>query len=116
VFGLPGNPVSVAVSFEAFVRPALLRMLGRADGRRRTLRAVAEVGWPSPVGRRQYMPVALGTAGDAHDGLPSVRPATVGGAGSHLVGGLAAADGFAIVAEHVDRVAVGDLVEVAVTR
>ena len=28
VFGLPGNPVSAMVSFEAFVRPALRRMLG----------------------------------------------------------------------------------------
>jgi molybdopterin molybdotransferase len=28
-FGLPGNPVSVFVSFEVFVRPALLKMMGR---------------------------------------------------------------------------------------
>ena len=116
VFGLPGNPVSVAVSFEAFVRPALLRMLGRAEVRRPTRRAVAEVGWRSPSDRRQYMPVVLGEPDDAHDGLPAVRPATAGGAGSHLVGGLAAADGYAIIPEHVDGVAAGDLVDVAVTR
>src|SRR5690606_16021219 len=30
-FGLPGNPVSVAVSFEVFVRPALLALQGVAD-------------------------------------------------------------------------------------
>jgi molybdopterin molybdotransferase len=29
VFGLPGNPVSVFVTFEEFVRPALLKMMGR---------------------------------------------------------------------------------------
>ncbi len=29
VFGLPGNPVSTMVSFELFVRPALLKMQGR---------------------------------------------------------------------------------------
>ena len=28
-FGLPGNPVSVFVSFEMFVRPALMKMMGR---------------------------------------------------------------------------------------
>ena len=28
-FGLPGNPVSTTVTFELFVRPALLRMCGR---------------------------------------------------------------------------------------
>ena len=30
-FGLPGNPVSVFVSFELFIRPALLKMMGRRD-------------------------------------------------------------------------------------
>ena len=29
LFGLPGNPVSAAVSFEVFVRPALLQLQGR---------------------------------------------------------------------------------------
>ena len=28
-FGLPGNPVSVFVSFEVFIRPALMKMMGR---------------------------------------------------------------------------------------
>ncbi|MGR0218283.1 molybdopterin molybdotransferase MoeA [Agromyces sp. ZXT2-6] len=112
VFGLPGNPVSVAVSFEVFTRPALLRMLGRADVRRPTWRAVVEHGWRSPAGRRQYMPVAL----EVRDGLPAVRPATAGGAGSHLAAGLASADGFAIVPEDVTDVAADDLVEVAITR
>ncbi|MEI5584076.1 MULTISPECIES: molybdopterin molybdotransferase MoeA [unclassified Agromyces] len=112
VFGLPGNPVGVAVSFEAFVRPALLRMLGRADIRRPTWQAVVELGWRSPAGRRQFMPVAL----SMRDGRPAVRPATTGGAGSHLAAGLAMADGFAIVPEDVEDVAAGDLVEAAITR
>jgi molybdopterin molybdotransferase len=30
VFGLPGNPVSAMVTFEQFVRPALLKMAGRS--------------------------------------------------------------------------------------
>ncbi|MEV1129091.1 gephyrin-like molybdotransferase Glp [Agromyces sp. NPDC049794] len=113
VFGLPGNPVAVAVSFEAFVRPALLRLAGRAEVRRPTWRVKADLGWRSPSGRRQYMPIALGSD---RDGTPTVRPATGGGSGSHLVGGLAMADGFAIVPEDVVEVAAGDVVEVAVTR
>lgn len=112
VFGLPGNPVSVAVSFEAFVRPAILRMLGRAEVRRATWPVTVERGWRSPAGRRQYMPVAL----TVHEGRRAVGPATDGGAGSHLVAGLAAADGFAIVPEDVEDVVVGGVVEVAVTR
>ena len=35
LFGLPGNPVAVMVTFLAFVRPALLRMMGCTAVRRR---------------------------------------------------------------------------------
>ncbi|MFC5857422.1 molybdopterin-binding protein [Agromyces flavus] len=112
VFGLPGNPVSVAVSFEAFVRPALQRLLGRHDVVRPTWPAIAEIGWSSPARRRQYMPVAL----RVRHGRVLARPASPGGAGSHLAAGLAAADGFAIVPELVVDVSAGDLVEVTVTR
>ena len=111
VFGLPGNPVSVAVSFEAFVRPALLRLMGRSEVRRPSWRAVAEVGWRSPAGRRQYMPIAVGSGVDG----PTVRPASESGAGSHLVGRLAGADGFAIIPETVEQVEPGDVVEVVLT-
>jgi len=38
VFGLPGNPVSSMVTFEQFVRPALLKMMGR----RRLFRPIVE--------------------------------------------------------------------------
>src|SRR4029078_4608980 len=37
-FGLPGNPLSAAVSFEVFVRPALLALQGRRDLGRPMLR------------------------------------------------------------------------------
>ncbi|MET4158284.1 gephyrin-like molybdotransferase Glp [Agromyces sp. PvR057] len=119
VFGLPGNPVAVAVSFEVFVRPALLALQGRPDVQRRRLRATAALGWDSPAGRLQVMPVSFVEAecdGDRPDALasPAVRPATRGGAGSHLSGGLAAASGFAVVPEHVVRVEPGDVVEVLV--
>jgi molybdopterin molybdotransferase len=47
-FGLPGNPVSVFVSFEVFVRPAILKMMGRAQLRRR-----GRDGWTAtPTGGR----------------------------------------------------------------
>ncbi|GAA1954186.1 molybdopterin molybdotransferase MoeA [Agromyces allii] len=118
VFGLPGNPVAVAVSFEVFVRPALLALQGRRDVQRRRVRATAALGWDSPAGRLQLMPVAFvepgeGDGGDAEG--DAVRPATRGGTGSHLSGGLAAASGFAIVPEHVSRVEAGDPVDVLVT-
>ena len=39
IFGLPGNTVSALVTFEIFVRPALLRMQGRANVSRRRAKA-----------------------------------------------------------------------------
>ncbi len=39
IFGLPGNPVSSLLTFELFVRPALLRMAGHASVARRRTRA-----------------------------------------------------------------------------
>ena len=50
VFGLPGNPVSAMVTFELFVRPALLRMSGRLDIDRPRL--VARARAPIPNGGR----------------------------------------------------------------
>ena len=46
VFGLPGNPGSAMVSFELFVRPALLRMAGRNDTNRLEVLATAIEGLP----------------------------------------------------------------------
>ena len=40
MFGLPGNPVSTFVTFELFVRPALVALLGRRDGARSIDRGV----------------------------------------------------------------------------
>ncbi len=42
--GLPGNPVSSMVSFELFIRPAILKMLGHTNLFRRTVRARLERG------------------------------------------------------------------------
>ena len=107
LFGLPGNPVSVAVSFEVFVRPALLTMQGRTDVHRPVLRLPAASGWRTPSGRRQYLPVTV-DRGDP--GRWRVRPATAGG--SHLAGSLAHADAYAIVPADVEAVAPGDIVDV----
>jgi molybdopterin molybdotransferase len=106
VFGLPGNPVSVAVSFEVFVRPALLAMQGRADIQRPRATFTADAAWTPPPGRRQYLPAVVDLS------ARTVRPATAGGSGSHLAGGLARAHAFAIVPAEVEAVAVGDPIDV----
>ncbi len=131
VFALPGNPVSSFVSFEVFVRPALLRMRGLADVERPTTTAVVDDGWRTPPGRAQVMPVRFvrpyvarddrGTAGPASlatsPGTADARPphvvrATAGGSGSHLVARLAVAEGLAVVPAEIEQVAPGDRVTV----
>ncbi|WP_223622506.1 gephyrin-like molybdotransferase Glp [Microbacterium sp. EST19A] len=109
VFGLPGNPVSVAMSFEAFVRPALLALQGRTDLQRPTIRLPAATGWRTKEGRRQFVPACIDRSDPARW---TVRPAAAGGSGSHLAAGLARADAYAIVPEDVATVTAGDLVDV----
>ncbi|MEH3090162.1 MAG: molybdopterin molybdotransferase MoeA [Microbacterium arborescens] len=109
VFGLPGNPVSAAVSFEVFVRPALLALQGRSEIHRPALRLPATTTWRTPPGRRQYLPVVIDRSDPVRWG---VRPATTGGSGSHLAGGLAQAEAYAIVAADIETVEPGDLVDV----
>lgn len=104
---LPGNPVSAVVSAEIFVRPMLDRILGRPAAVWHT--AVAGGEWTPPTGRRQVLPVTLGT--DDAGRLVAV-PAHAGGSGSHLVTSLAGADGYAVVAEETTTVHAGDLVSV----
>jgi molybdopterin molybdotransferase len=109
LFGLPGNPVSAAVSFEAFVRPALLALQGRTALDRPRLWLPAATSWRSPAGRRQYLPAVLDQDSDAQW---RVSPATEGGSGSHLAGGLGQAHAFAVVHADVEWVEAGDLIEV----
>lgn len=106
---LPGNPVSVAASFAAFVEPMLRTMLGLPV--RVPEGAVAGEGWASPTGREQRIPVVIDDDADrAGDGRPVVRPATGGGSRSHLGLRLAVAEGWAIVPAEVERVSPGDTV------
>jgi len=51
VFGLPGNPVSAMVSFELFVRPALLRLMGHAKTVKPLYQAVISEDASNPDGR-----------------------------------------------------------------
>lgn len=109
IFALPGNPVSVFVSFEQFVRPALMKMQGRESLLRPSFTAVASTSWRSPTGRAQYMPAVVEHNAN---GQRTVRPASAGGSGSYLVASLAGANALATVAESVTDVHEGDLLDV----
>ncbi|WP_263729472.1 gephyrin-like molybdotransferase Glp [Cellulomonas sp. SG140] len=113
LLALPGNPVSVWVSFHVFVRPALLTMQGAEPSavQPAPVRARAATSWRTPAGRTQYLPVRVAPAAEGW----SVEPAARRGSASHLVGSLAAADGYAIVPAKTEQVQAGDLVDVVLT-
>lgn len=102
VVALPGNPVSVLVSFEAFLRPALLE----AAGRRRTRRDAQLL----PLAERLYSPAGKHQLRRAvvHDG----RVHMVGGPSSHLLGHYALADALAHVPVGVERMEAGETIEI----
>jgi len=54
IFGLPGNPVSALLTFELFVRPALLRMAGRTKLHRPRVTARLHDRVEKPVGLRMF--------------------------------------------------------------
>lgn len=61
VFGLPGNPVSAAVTFELFVRKAILFMQGAKDTDLRRGNAIVATDARAPKDRDAYIPSALST-------------------------------------------------------
>jgi molybdopterin molybdotransferase len=107
IFCLPGNPVSSLVSFEAFVRPAIRKLLGKRQLERSTVQAVALEGTKSPRGIRQYRRGVLHREANGGYGV-----SFVGGAGSHLVASLALSNCLVVIPEEDTEVTAGSNVTV----
>lgn len=106
IFTLPGNPVSAYVSFEMFVTPALRKMMGREPYNRSMVRAKITETVRSPQGRRQFLRGHF----EPKVGGSTVTP--VGGAGSHLLGGLSRSNAFIVLGEDVTSAQAGSDVPV----
>jgi molybdopterin molybdotransferase len=91
VFGLPGNPVSAMVTFELFVRPALLKLAGRRRLTRPRVQARALAPVANPGSRRGYLRVQLEPI---EQGLGA---RLTGEQGSAILRSMVAADGLAVV-------------------
>ncbi len=74
LFGLPGNPASVACVFEALVRPALRRMQGFAALDRPALEARAAAAIDSREGRTDFVRVTLERRGGGWWARPAGAP------------------------------------------
>ncbi|HEV8601791.1 MAG TPA: gephyrin-like molybdotransferase Glp [Gaiellaceae bacterium] len=105
VFGLPGNPVSVLVGFELFVRPAVLALQGAADPlphfeRGRLTRALE----PNPA-RDELVRARL----SSDDEGPLIEP--LPGRESHMIARAAAADALVLVRLGTRELAAGEAVD-----
>lgn len=109
LFGLPGNPVAVMVTFLAFVRPALLRMMGSNHSTPPLLRATSTEAMRKKPGRTEYQ---RGTITTAADGTLQVR--TTGNQGSGVLSSMVQANGLIMLHHGQGNVAVGDAVDVMV--
>jgi molybdopterin molybdotransferase len=98
--------VSSYISFEMFVLPALRKLMGKAPYSRPETRARLTHGIASPEGKRQFLRGSF----ERGRGGPTVAP--VGGAGSHLIGGLADSNALIVVPEDTTGLPAGEMVQV----
>ena len=107
-FGLPGNPVSVMVTFDVIVRPAVLKLAGRPDDWHE-IEAQLQEDLRSD-GRRSYIRVMLTPLADGW------AASTTGTQSSGALMSMVRADGLLIVPEGVKEVRVGENYRVRVLR
>ena len=104
VIALPGNPVSVAVSFEVFVRPALRVLQGHPDAGPRYASARIVEQLPSRGDKQQYRRGWFDAPrGEVH---------SVGGTGSHLVGALAHSNCLIVIPPNENPLSAGTMVHI----
>ena len=107
LFGLPGNPVAVMVTFLAFVRPALLRLMGSTAPLPPLLKAQSLETLRKKPGRTEYQ---RGIVSNAADGSLTVR--TTGNQGSGVLSSMVQANGLIVLHHQQGHVAPGDVVDV----
>ena len=107
LFGLPGNPVAVMVTFLAFVRPALLRLMGATATQPPLLKARSEEPIRKKAGRTEYQ---RGFVSTGADGVLQVR--TTGNQGSGVLSSMVQANGLIVLHHQQGNVATGDEVDV----
>ena len=107
LFGLPGNPVAVMVTFYAFVRDALLAMGGATPVPLPLLRAASTAAIRKKPGRTEYQ---RGTVSRAADGGWQV--ALTGAQGSGILRSMSQANGLVVLHHGQGNVAAGEAVDV----
>ncbi|MEJ6005401.1 gephyrin-like molybdotransferase Glp [Paucibacter sp. AS339] len=107
LFGLPGNPVAVMVTFYAFVRDALLRMGGADPAPLPMLRAASVQPLRKKAGRTEYQRGVLSRAADG-----GWQVEITGNQGSGILSSMSQANGLVVLGHEQGDVAAGDSVDV----
>ena len=106
-FGLPGNPVSVMVTFYQFVTPALRQLMGEDNTEALKLQVVCTDAIRKRPGRFEYQRGILSTN---PEGITQV--ATTGGQGSGILRSMSTANCFILLDEQCDGLPANSLVTV----
>ncbi|MBX9691111.1 MAG: molybdopterin molybdotransferase MoeA [Cyanobacteria bacterium] len=106
-FALPGNPVSSLVTFQLFVKPALMKMQGCSAPQPCVLTARLSNDLKKTRGRLDFV---RGILGCCDDGALNVLPSR--GQGSHMLSGLAGADCLIHFPADEDRLSSGETVSI----
>jgi molybdopterin molybdotransferase len=103
--GLPGNPVSCMVSFELFVRPALLKMMGKKNIAKPIVAAILEENIENDTGRRLYNRAIVGKRNGhyyAH---------LTGSQSSGILKSMSLANGLVIIPEETKTIKKGETIQ-----
>lgn len=106
IFGLPGNPVSVLVTFHQLVKPALLKMMGAESTNTKLIPARLAKPLKKKAGRMEFVRGVVKT----EDNQLVVHPTI--GQDSHMLGGLAQANCLIYFAKDSETLQAGDQVQV----
>jgi molybdopterin molybdotransferase len=106
VFGLPGNPVSSMISFEEFVRPSLLKMMGHREVLRPVVEAILQEEIRKTAGRRHFIRAFV----SFKEG--SYFATTTGDQGSGILMSMLKANGLIMIPEAQEIARVGEKVKV----
>jgi molybdopterin molybdotransferase len=104
--GLPGNPVSVMITFELFARPAILKMMGKKNLSKPVVEATLEGRVKNTDGRRIFARAAVRRDGERY--LARIT----GPQGSGILTSMSQANGLVIVPEDSEGAKDGDTVKV----
>jgi len=106
VFGLPGNPVSSMISFEQFVRPSILKMMGYRKLFRPVIEAVLKEDIKKMAGRRYFIRGSVSFEKNRY------FVSTTGEQGSGILRSMVRANGLIVIPEEQEIVRAGEKVKV----